>query len=59
MCMSEKIWCFYSEFEGMLYLVQKVLRKYGGKVLDFLDEYVVSIRKIKWYVYVYTVRYFL
>ena len=57
--MSEKIWCFYSEFEGMLYLVQKVLRKYGGKVLDFLDEYVVSIRKIKWYVYVYTVRYFL
>ena len=42
----KKIWYFFSEFEGILYLVQKVLRKCVVKVLNFLNNCVVSIRKL-------------
>ena len=42
----KKIWYFFSEFERILYLVQKVLRKCVVKVLNFLNNCVVSIRKL-------------
>ena len=42
----KKIWYFFSEFEGILYLVQKVLRKCVVKVLNFLNNCGVSIRKL-------------
>ena len=56
--MSEKIWYFYGEFEVILYLVQEVVRKCGEKMLNFVNDFIVNMRKIKWYVYVFTVPYF-